>query len=201
MTYEPRDTRPVNASSTLVGIVSIQALLGLEFLLGGINKLATPAYTDRFRGFVAMSPGAQHGALSPILHTLVLPQFAIMAQLARFTELSAGLLLLVTAAEVVRLRFGGRWLRHEPLASLAAAAAAVTLGGLSMTIYLLQGGTIPGVNPASAFGPPIAIELFNVPIALVIAWVQLGRFFSVRSAQVAGRRLPAALPLTEEAAA
>jgi hypothetical protein len=148
-----------------------------------------------------MSPGAQHGPLSAILHTLVLPQFAIMAQLARFTELSAGLVLVVTAAEVVRLRFGGRWLRHEPLASLAAAAAAVTLGGLSMTIYLLQGGAIPSVSPASAFGPPIAIELFNVPIALVIAWVQLGRFFSVRSAQVAARRLPAARQLTQEAAA
>jgi hypothetical protein len=200
MTYEPRDTRPVSGSATLVGIVLIQAVLGLEFLLGGLNKLAIPGYTDRFREFVAMSPAAQSGALSAILHTLVLPQSAIMAQLARFTELSAGFVLLVTAAEVVRLWLGGRWFRHEPLAALAAAAAAVTLGGLSMTIYLLQGGTVPGVNPALAFGPPIAIELFNVPIALVIAWVQLGRFFSVRSAQTAAMRLTTARHLTEEAA-
>jgi hypothetical protein len=69
-----------------------------------------------------------------------------------------------------------------------------------MTIYLLQGGTVPGVNPALAFGPPIAIELFNVPIALVIAWVQLGRFYSVRSAQMAALRLTTARHLTEEAA-
>jgi hypothetical protein len=200
MAYEMRDIRPMSGNATLVGIVSIQAVLGLEFLLGGLNKLATPAYADRFREFVAMSPGAQHGILSGIVQALVLPQFAVTGQLARFTELGAGLVLLITAAEVVRLHLGGRWVRNEALFSLAAAAAGVTLAGLSTTIYLLLGGGLPRVNPALAFGPPIAIELFNVPVALVIAWVQLGRFVSVRSAQMAAMRIPADHPLPAKAA-
>src|SRR5262249_27410517 len=99
--------------------------------------------------------------------------------LARFTELGAGVVLLLGAGEVARRRFGGRLgERHgyEPAVALAAALAAVVLGGLSLTIYLLQGGVLPRVSAGLALGPPVAIGLFNVPVALAVAWMELGRF-------------------------
>jgi len=74
--------------------------------------------------------------------------------------------------------------------ALAGALAAMVLGGLSMTIYLLQGGALPHVNAGLAFAPPIAIELFNVPVALAVAWMELGRFAALRRATVSEPRPP-----------
>ena len=163
MTDKRSEKRPPGSgNAALVAGVFIQAVLGLEFLLGGLNKLALPDYVTRFREFVAASPGAQHGILSPVVQALVLPHVTVVAQFARLTELGAGAVLLLTAAEVARRRFSGRvrqTRRYEPAVAFLGAAAAVTLGGLSFTIYLLQGGALPGINPTLAFGPPIAIEL------------------------------------------
>jgi hypothetical protein len=55
------------------------------------------------------------------------------------------------------------------------------LGGLSLGIYLLQGGRLPSVNPDFAFASPIAIELLIVPMAVGVAWLELGRFLALRS--------------------
>jgi len=60
--------------------------------------------------------------------------------------------------------------------------AAFTLGSLSLGIYLLEGGRLPMVNPNFAFTSPIAIELFLVPLALGIAWLEFGRFQALRRA-------------------
>jgi len=71
--------------------------------------------------------------------------------------------------------------RYEPIVALASAAAAFVLGGLSLGIYLLQGGRLPSVNPDVAFASPIAIELLLVPMAVGVAWLELGRFLALRS--------------------
>jgi hypothetical protein len=60
------------------------------------------------------------------------------------------------------------------------AAAALTLAGLSATIYLIEGGGLPRISGAGAFGSPIAIELFLVPLALAVAWLEFGRFLALR---------------------
>jgi hypothetical protein len=66
-------------------------------------------------------------------------------------------------------------------AALVSSAAALVLGGLSLGIYLLQGGRLPSVNPDVAFASPIAVELLLVPVAVGIAWLELGRFLALRS--------------------
>jgi hypothetical protein len=200
MAYGQRDSRLRSDQAALAGAVAIQAALGAEFLLGGLNKVALAGYVDRFREFVSVSPGAQHGVVSTIVHAAVLPEFAIMAQLARATELIAGLVLLIGAAELARQLISGRRAGHEPLVALAGAAAGVTLAGLSMTIYVLLGGAIPGINPALAFAPPIAIELFNVPVGLAIALLQLSRFYALRNARRTTEPVVAERRLVEEAA-
>jgi hypothetical protein len=56
-----------------------------------------------------------------------------------------------------------------------------TLGGLSPSIYLLQGGRRPIINPDVASASPIATELLIVPMAVGVAWLELGRFLALRS--------------------
>jgi plastocyanin len=184
---------PRSGSTALAAGALVQAVLGAEFVLGGLNKLADSSYSAHFRDFVSGSAGQVGGPLAALIRWLVLPNVAVVAELARFTELGAGLVLLVSAADVGRRRFGGRLgERHgyEPALALTGALAALALGGLSLTIYLLQGGVLPRVTAGLAFGPPVAIELFNVPLALAVAWMELGRFGALRRASVSQPRPP-----------
>jgi hypothetical protein len=182
MTHERIDRPHRNASAATAAALLIQAVLGLEFLLGGLNKLFVPNYAAQFKDFVSSSPGAQHGLLSQIVQVAVLPQFGIMAELARLTELGAGIVLLVTALELAARQLNmGPGRRFQPAVALATAAAATMVGGLSLTIHLLHGGGVPGINPALAFGPPIAIELFNVAAALGIALLGFNRYRALRN--------------------
>ena len=175
---------PRSGHAALAAGALIQAALGLEFVFAGLSKVAAPNYTQQFRDFVQSSAGANNGPLSPLVQTLVVPNIDVVAQLAKFTELLAGAVLVVSAFEVARRRFAGPFgAQHgyEPIAALVSAAAAFVLGGLSLSIYLLQGGRLPSVNPDFAFVSPIAIELLLVPMAVGVAWLELGRFLALRS--------------------
>ena len=185
MSYIRTATRlPRSGNAALAAGALIQAALGAEFVFAGLGKVVAPDYTQQFRAFVQGSAGATSGPLAPLIHTLVVPNIDLAAQLARFTELIAGAVLLLSALEVARRRFAGRLgAQHgyEPAAALASAAAACVLGGLSLGIYLLQGGRLPSVNPNFAFASPIAIELLLAPMAVGVAWLELGRFLALRS--------------------
>ena len=175
---------PRSGHAALAAGALIQAALGVEFLLAGLGKVVAPDYTQQFRAFVQGSAGANAGPLSPLVRTLVVPHIDVVAQLARFTEVIAGAVLVVGALEVVRRRVAGPiGARHgyEPVFALAGAAAAFVLAGLSFSIYVLQGGRLPSVTPDVAFASPIAIELLLVPVAAGIAWLELGRFLALRS--------------------
>ena len=185
MSHIQTQTRlPRSGNAALAAGALMQAALGAEFVFAGLTKVVAPNYTQQFRDFVQDSAGANSGPLSALVHTLVLPNIDVVAQLARFTELMAGAVLLLSALEVARRRFAGplgAQHGYEPIVALVSAAAAFVLGGLSLSIYLLQGGRLPSVNPNFAFASPIAIELLLVPMAVGVAWLELGRFLALRS--------------------
>ena len=62
----------------------------------------------------------------------------------------------------------------------------VLLGGMSLGIYLLEGGGVPSINAGYAFGSPIAIELLLVPLAFGIGWLELARFYALRRGTTVG---------------
>jgi hypothetical protein len=175
---------PRSGNAALAAGALIQAALGAEFVLAGLGKVVAPDYTAQFRDFVQGSAGASSGPLSLLVRTLVLPHLDVVAHLARITELTAGAVLVLSAVEVARRRFAGpvgARRGYEPVVALLSAIAALVLGGLSLGIYLLQGGRLPSVNPDVAFASPIAVELLLVPVAAGIAWLELGRFLALRS--------------------
>jgi Ca2+/H+ antiporter len=183
---------PRSGNAALAAGALVQAALGAVFLLAGLSKVVAPTYTQLFRDFVQGSAGATDGPLAPLIQALVVPNLDVMAELARFTELFAGAVLLVGSLEVARRRFAGplgAQHGYEPLVALASAGAAFVLGGLSLGIYLLQGGRVPSVNPDLAFASPIAIELLMVPLAVGIAWLELGRFLALRSTPPGGAQV------------
>lgn len=176
---------PRSGNAALASGAVIQAAIGAEFVLAGLNKVVNPNYLEQFRGYVGGSPGASSGPLASLIQAVVIPNLDLVAQLSRFTELIAGAVLLVTALEVLRRRLSGplgEQHQYEPAVALLSAGAAFALGAMSLSIYLLQGGRLPSLNPGYSFSSPIALELLLVPLALGIAWLEFGRFRALRSA-------------------
>lgn len=161
-----------------IGAAAIaQAILGLEFLLGGLNKYLDTNFAGGFKSFIAASVGAQNSVLSPIVQTLILPNAALFAELARFTELAGGIVLLIATAGV---RVDSRT-RVGRVVALTGLVAAVSLGALSLTIYVLKGGLFPGVDTRLALAPPMQVEVVNVLLAGSVAWLQTGRLLAART--------------------
>jgi hypothetical protein len=173
-----------SGNAALASGALIQAVIGIEFFLAGLSKFVDADYVVQFRGYVQASPGASSGPLAGVIQALVVPNADVMAHVSRLIELGAGAILLLTSLEIARRRLSGargEQLRYEPLAALLSSGAAFVLGGMSLSIYLLQGGRLPMLNPGFAFASPIAIELFLVPLALAIAFLEFARFIDMRT--------------------
>jgi hypothetical protein len=175
---------PLSGNAALAAGALVQLALGIEFTLAGLSKLLDPDFATQFEQFVAASPASRGGFLAPLLQAVVLPYAAIAAQLATSAELGAGVVLVVSAIEVARRRFPGRIGRqhaYENGVALLSGWAALVVAALSATIYVLEGGGLPRISGAGAFGSPIAIELLLVPLALGVAWLEFGRFVALRA--------------------
>ncbi len=177
---------PASGNTALAASALIQAALGIEFVLAGLNKFADLQFEQHFDVFVRTSPGSQHGLFSGLITTLVLPNVGFWAFVIKWTELLLGLVLLVGAAEIARRRFSGSFGSphgYEAPVALVAAIAGFIAAGLSFSIFLLQGGVPPEIEAGRAFTSPIPVELLIVPLGLAIAWLEFGRFLVLRHPQ------------------
>lgn len=179
----PARTLPASGNAALASSAIVQAALGIEFGLSGLNKVADPDYVAHFDTFVRNNPGASSGPLSVLVQNLVLPNAGFFAALLKVTELGLGPVLLIGAVEIGRRRLSGRLgMRHgyEAVLALVAALAGVVAAGLAFSIFVLMGGVLPTVMAGRAFTTAIPVELLIVPLGLAVAWVELGRFLVLR---------------------
>ncbi len=170
---------PASGNTALAASALIQAVLGIEFALAGLNKFADPGFDEHFGVFVRASPGSQRGLFSGLINTLVLPNVGFWAFVIEWTEVLLGVVLLVGAAEIARRRFSGSFGSphgYEAPVALVAAFAGFIAAGLSFSIVLLEGGVLPEIEPGRAFTSPIPVELLITPLGLAIAWLEFGRF-------------------------
>ena len=170
---------PASGNTALAASALIQAALGIEFTLSGLNKFADPNFVDNFKAFVAASPGTQHGVLAPLIHAIVQPNIAFFASLTKYTELGLGIVLLLGALEVGRRRLSGRFGTehgYEAPVALVAALAGLAAAGLSLAIALLMGEPLPTITPGRALTTAIPVELLLVPLGIAVAWMEAGRF-------------------------
>jgi uncharacterized membrane protein YphA (DoxX/SURF4 family) len=170
---------PASGNAALAASALIQAALGIEFLLSGLNKFADPNFLGNFASFVKSSPATGRGVLSPLIQSLVIPHLSFWAVTIKFTELILGIVLLVGALEIARRRFQGHFARqhgYEAPVALVAALAGLAAAGLSFSIFLLDGGVLPTITPGRAFTSAIPVELLIVPLGLAVAWLEANRF-------------------------
>lgn len=176
---------PASGNTALAASALIQAALGIEFFLSGLNKFADPNFIRNFKLFVDASPGTHGGLLAPLIRSLVLPNIAFFAELTKYTELGLGIVLLLGALEVGRRRLSGRFGTehgYEAPVALIAAFAGLAAAGLSLSIALLMGEQLPTIAPGRALTTAIPVELLLVPLGIAIAWMEAGRFRVLRKA-------------------
>ena len=174
---------PSSGNSALSASALIQAALGAEFTLAGLDKLADSHYVANFSAFTRSSPGASSGILSFLVQAVVLPHINIFARLIEITELVLGIILLIGAAEIGRRRFAGRLgAQHgyELPVALVSALAGLAAAGLTLSIGLLMGEVFPTVTSGRAFTTAIPVELLIVPLGIAIGWLEFGRFLVLR---------------------
>src|SRR2546430_5309705 len=165
---------PASGNAALAASGLIQAALGIEFLLSGLNKLADPHFVQNFTAFVNASPGTHTGVLAPLIRALVLPNIALFAELTKYLEVGLGIVLLLGALEVGRRRLSGRiGVEHgyEAPVALIAAFAGLAAAGLSLSIALMTGEQLPTITPGRALTTAIPVELLPVPLGLAGARV------------------------------
>jgi hypothetical protein len=161
----------------------IQATLGLEFLISGLDKFADPRYLGDFNQFVRVNPGAISGPASIIVKALVLPHIDIAAVTVLLVEATLGVVLLLGAFDLGwRGLFDHRpWrYRYQAGVALTSAAAGAGVAGLSLSIGLLMGEQLPTVMSVNAFTTAIPVELLLVPVGIGVALIEVGRFMAIR---------------------
>jgi hypothetical protein len=174
---------PASGNTALASSAVVQAALGVEFVLSGLNKFADPNYVANFSSFVSANPGASSGPVSVLVQAVVLPNADAFATLLKVSELVLGSLLLIGAVEIGRRRLSGRLGAahgYEAAVALVAALAGLTAAGLAFSIFVLMGGVLPTVMPGRAFTTAIPVELLIVPLGLSVAWLEFGRFVVLR---------------------
>jgi hypothetical protein len=170
---------PASGNTALAASALIQAALGIEFTLSGLNKFADINFVSNFKAFVAGSPGTRNGLLAPLIHAIVQPNIGFFAGITKYSELALGIVLLLGALEVGRRRLSGRFGTehgYEAAVALVAAFAGLAAAGLSLSIALLMGEPLPTITPGRALTTAIPVELLLVPLGIAVAWMEAGRF-------------------------
>ena len=170
---------PASGNAALAASALIQAALGIEFSLSGLNKLADPGFVQHFNAFVRSSPGTYTGLLAPLIQKLVLPNIVLFASITKYTELILGIVLLLGAVEVGRRRLAGPIAAqhgYEAPVAAVAALAGLAAAGLSLSIALMMGEQLPTITPGRALTTAIPVELLLVPLGIAVAWMEAGRF-------------------------
>jgi len=174
---------PASGNTALAASALIQAVLGIEFVLAAMDKFADPRFRNHFESFVRGSPGSRRGLFAGLIQTVVLRNVSFWAFTIEWIELLLGAILLIGAAEIARRRFSGSLGTphgYEASVALTAAVAGLIVAGLTFSIFLLDGGVLPGVQPGRAFTSAIPVELLITPLGLAIAWLEFGRFHVLR---------------------
>ena len=170
---------PASGNAALAASALIQAALGIEFSLSGLNKFADPNFVQNFSAFVRSSPGTHTGILAPAIQMLVLPNIMLFASVTKYIELILGIVLLLGAVEVGRRRLAGPIAAQHgyeaPVAAIAALAG-LAAAGLSLSIALMMGEQLPTIMPGRALTTAIPVELLLVPLGIAVAWMEAGRF-------------------------
>jgi thiosulfate dehydrogenase [quinone] large subunit len=148
-----------------VGLALVEAAIGYEWLVSGLNKLLSPDFGSGLAHQLQTSlQGNPNQWYASIANMLVLPHARLFAVLIEVGEVLVALGLFAGAAFWLSGRFStSSWARWLNLGAIFA-----LVGGTLMSVNyaVMAGDTLPGIDPAKAFNEGLSIDSLLAIIGL-----------------------------------
>ena len=167
------------------GVAVVEASIGFEWLLSGLNKALSPNFVSglasELRTNLQGNPNRWYASLA---NSLIIPQARFFALIAEGGELLVALGMFVGAA----LWLSGRVQASQQARRLNLGVMLALVGGalMSANYAVMNGDTLPGINAAKAFNEGLSIDSLLTMISLGLLIVHLA------ASRAPGRPVPTA---------
>ena len=153
-------------------LAAVQAIVGWEWLVSGLNKVFSGTFPQGLAG--TLNQGIQDNPNAwyvSFLHTVVQPNSIFFGYAIEWTELIIGVIFLSGALVLLgRPRVRGEE-QHSLAVGFCTAAAIAGLVGAFLCVnfhFFMGGAVVPGINPADPFDEGIDLDALLPPISLLI---------------------------------
>lgn len=154
------------------GLALVEAAIGYEWLLSGLNKLLSPTFgsglAHQLQASLQDNPNRWYVSLA---NTLIIPHASLFAVLAEGGEVLVGLGLFAGAILWASGRSAATsWARLLNLGTIAALVGGILM---SANYAAMAGDTLPGINAANPFNEGLSIDslLAFIGIGLLIVHI------------------------------
>ena len=180
-------------SASMIGVLVVQIIIGYEWLLSGIAKIAAGDFPSGLGDDLAAA--APPGWYARFLNGAISPNSVAFGYVIEIAEVLAGIALI--AGPLIWTFAWGRTTNNLRILVVALMIVAST-GGIFMTLnfHLANNGNHPWQIPASPFDEAVDVDLLMVAIQGVITAVQIAALRRLRVegtdlvSAVAGARQP-----------
>lgn len=172
------------ARAGLLGLLSVQALLGYEWLMSGLTKIVRGGFPGGLADELREKSEGAASWYTSFLDGAVIPNARFFGVLIIVGELVVGVALLAAALLWAfrwdRLAYGGR-------IGVLAATLTAALGGIVMNLnfHLANGSAHPWLIPGDGFDEGVDLDSFMPAVQLVLVVVSVGVWRGMRRRMVA----------------
>jgi len=164
--------RTAPAGAAAWGVAAVEAAIGYEWLVSGLNKVLSPDFSSGLAHQLQVKmQGNPNGWYATLANSLMIPHARLCAFLAESGEVLVGLGMFVGAALWVSGRLqAGRWARR-----LSLGVSLALVGGVLMSANyaVMAGDTLPGLNAANAFNEGISLDSLLTIVGLGLLLVHV----------------------------
>jgi thiosulfate dehydrogenase [quinone] large subunit len=153
-------------------VAVVEAAIGFEWLVSGLNKVLSPDFSSGLAHQLQMSlQGNPNGWYVTLANSLMIPHARLCALLAEGGEVLVGLGMFAGAALWISGRLqAGRWARRLSLGVILALVGGILM---SANYAVMAGNTLPGLNAANAFNEGVSLDSLLTIIGLGLLLVHV----------------------------
>jgi len=173
------DTARGTPSLSMIGLLVMQMIIGYEWLLSGIAKIARGDFSSGLSDNLAeMSAGAA-GWYAGFLNSVVIPNATAFGYLIEIAEVLAGLALIVGPLIWI---FAWSRVSDDLRVTVIALMIGASIGGIFMALNFHVASAVnhPWVRPDSGFDEGVDVDLLLSGIQIAIVAVQIFALNSLR---------------------
>lgn len=166
-------------SVSMIGILVVQLIIGYQWLLSGIAKIAKGDFPSGLAAELADASAGTAGWYSGFLNTVIIPNAKAFGYIIEVAEILAGLALII--GPLIWL-FAWNRTSYGLRVAIVVLMIAASVGGIFMALnfHVASGSNHPWTLPESAFDEAIDIDLIMTAIQTVITVVLIIFFRRLR---------------------